>query len=277
MHQRLQMSVPFAKCINALVSKTTPEPIFQYTPGRLLRVSTVGFSLVFFAYGATFVDWSYHSSLEVWRSTDDETRASWEFRAKTFSPWALSLIPFSVAATALYIPSRVVTKVTYIPRPRMPPLCQLERRSAILGRRIEVTRPLDQMARNEKARVYTGVGPQGVDDKASWVFLLYDRSPLCKSFFSKYYILHRAGKFWGGDGRVFDALFGGDSIKDLEYRGRQVAQGKELDKSVKHDPQILDDMIARSNRAKFHAGFKDISKQIVGATELKLQKSKESK
>ena len=88
------MSVPFAKCINALVSKTTPEPIFQYTPGRLLRVSTVGFSLVFFAYGATFVDWSYHSSLDVWRNADDETRASWEFRFQTFSPEALSLIAF---------------------------------------------------------------------------------------------------------------------------------------------------------------------------------------
>lgn len=272
------MSIPFAKCINALVGKTSPEPIFQYTPSKLLRIGSAGFSLVFFAYGATFIDWSYHSSLDVWRNADDETRASWEFRAKTFSPWALTLIPFSIAATALYIPSRVVTKVTYIPRPRMPPLCQLERKSAILGRRIVLTRPLEQLARNEKARVYTGVGPQGTEDKGSFVFVLSDRSPHCRSFLSRYYLLHRAGKFWGGDGRVFDALFGGDSIKDLEYRGRLVAQGKELDKTVKHDPQLLDEMITRNHRAKFHAGMKQMSKQIVDGTKLtRSQETKESK
>ncbi|KAH9201155.1 hypothetical protein LQ764DRAFT_224613 [Zygosaccharomyces rouxii] len=220
------MNVPFAKLLNSLVSKSSPESIYHYKSGKLLRAGSLGLSLVFLSYGITFIDWYYHSSWAVWSGATDEDKRDWKFYAKTFGPWGLTIIPFTIAGASLYFPSRVVTKVTYVPRANATPLCQLERKSALFGRRLQLTRPLDQLARNERTKVYTGVGEQGVEDKGSFVFLLNDRSPQAKGFWDKYFILHRSGKFWGNDGRIFDALFGGDSIKDLEKRGRLVAQGQ---------------------------------------------------
>ncbi|GAV54240.1 hypothetical protein ZYGR_0AK07420 [Zygosaccharomyces rouxii] len=282
------MSVPFAKLLNSLVSKSSPESIYHYKSGRLLRAGGLGLSLVFLSYGITFIDWYYHSSWEVWSGANDDDKKSWKFCAKTFGPWGLTIIPFTVAGASLYFPSRVVTKVTYIPRANATPLCQLERKSALFGRRLQLTRPLDQLARSERTKVYTGVGEQGVEDKGSFVFLLYDGSPKCRGFWDKYYILHRSGKFWGHDGRVFDALFGGDSIKDLEKRGRLVAQGKNFNTKQSSPPPIketsdnVSEIIARNNRAKFHVnGESQLSRKIVGSTNVgkgsNSQKSKQSK
>lgn len=282
------MSVLFAKLLNSLVTKSSPVSIYCYKSGKLLRAGSLGLSLVFLSYGVTFIDWYSRSSSEVWSNANEDDKKSWKFYAKTFGPWGLAFIPFTVAGASLYFPSRVVTRVTYIPRANTTPLCQLERKSAFFGRRLQLTRPLDQLARNERTKVYTGVGEQGVEDKGSFVFLLYDKSPSCKGFWDKYFILHRSGKFWGHDGRVFDALFGGDSIRDLEKRGRGVIRGENLgpkQSSASPNKEALNDVteiIARNNRAKFHVnGESQLSKKIVGLTNVAngspLQNSDQSK
>lgn len=264
------MSVPLTKILDSLVARSSPEPIYQYNSGKLLRVGSLSLSAVFLAYGVTFIDWYYHSSWEVWSNARDDDKKDWKFYGKTFGPWGLTVIPFTIAGASLYFPSRVVNKVTYLSRVHSTPVCQLERKSAILGRRIQLTRPLDQLVRNERTKVYTGVGDQGVEDKSSFFFLLYDKSSQGKRIWDKYFILHRSGRFYGNDGRVFDALFGGDSIRDLETRGRLVSQGKRLETKQENSIQNTSDVseiIARNNRAKFHVnrGFQ-LSKEIVGST-----------
>lgn len=257
------MSVPFSKVVNALVAKTVPEPIYSYKVSRLVKAGSVALSVVFFTYGATFADWSYESSQAVYNEADETTKKDWKFLAKTYGPMGLTLIPFTLALGALYAPSRIVTKVTYIPKVNGLPECELTRRSMLGGREIKVVRPLSQIVRNRRTRVFTGEGDQGVEDKGSFIFFLSDRSPMAKSWIDKFYIFPRSGKFWGSDGRIFDALFGGDSIRDLELKSRKEQDSRLQD--IKQDRSMLQDMIREnSSRAKFHSGSK-VSKKIVGS------------
>lgn len=274
------MGMSFGSLLNSLVSKNVPETIYQYKSGKLLRAGSLGLSLVFLSYGITFVDWYSSSSREVWSNATDDDKKSLKFYAKTFGPLGLTIIPFAIAGASLYFPSRVVTKVTYIPRASATPLCQLERRSAVLGRRIQLTRPLDELARSERTKIYTGVGEQGVEDKGSFVFLLYDKGLQCKGFWDKYFFLNRSGRFWANDGRIFDALFGGDSIKELEKRGKLMSQGQRILKTEKPNLKApsnnVAEIISQNNRAKLHAnssGESQLSKRIVSSTNLNSQKS----
>lgn len=261
------MSIPFSKVISALVAKTAPEPIYSYKVPTLVKAGSVALSLVFFTYGATFADWSYESAQTVYGEADEETKKDWKFLVKTFGPSALTVIPFTLAAAALYAPSRVVTKVTYIPKINGMPECELIRRSAIGGKEIKVVRPLSQIIRNPKARVFTGVGSQGVEDKGSFIFFLSDRSPMAKGWMDKFYIFPRSGKFWGSDGRIFDALFGGDSIRDLELKTKDLQDNRIKD--IKQDRSMLQDMIRENaTRAKFHSGSK-VSRKIVTSKQTK--------
>lgn len=265
------MSVPFSRVMNALVSKSAPELIYSYKPGAFIKVGSVALSLVFVTYGVTFADWSYESSITVYKNADEKTKKDWKFLVKTFSPIGLTVIPFALAVGAIYAQSRIVTKVTYVPKLNGKPECQLQRRSAILGRPIETTRPISQINRNEKKRVFTGEGDQGVEDRGSFIFFLTDTSPSVKRWIDRYYILSRSGTFWASDGRVFDALFSGDSIRDLELKTRSLKNGNDKSPSkplqdINQDRSILEEMIKKnSRRAKFHPGKKevDLSKRIV--------------
>lgn len=273
------MSLPFSKVMQALVAKNAPEPIYSYKVSRLVKAGSWALSLVFFTYGATFADWSYESSQTVYDEADEDTRKDWMFLIKSLAPMGLTAIPISLAVAAVYVPSRIVTKATYIPKVNGLPECELTRRSAIMGREIRVVRPLTQLARNGKTRVFTGVGHQGVEDKGSFVFFLSDRSGLSKKWFDKVYIFPRTGKFWASDGRVFDALFGGDSIRDLELKTKDYKNGMDskILQDIKQDRGMLNELTEKSSsRAKFHPGVKvsNLSKKIVESSSL--QKSKRS-
>lgn len=267
--------------MNALVSKTVPESIYSYKTRPFIKVSSVALSLVFLTYGITFADWSYESSITVYNNADEETKKDWKFLVKTFSPIGLTVIPFSLAVGAIYAQSRIVTKVTYIPKLNGKPECQLQRRSAILGRPIVTTRPISQVIRGEKKRVFTGEGDQGVEDKGSFIFFLTDANPSVKRWFDRYYILPRSGTFWASDGRVFDALFGGDSIRDLDLKTRSLQNGNDQQLSkmrhINEDRSILEEMIEKnSRRAKFHYGTKEVnlSKRIVNQNNIKVDNKK---
>lgn len=251
------------------MSKTSPEAIFQYRKPMSTKLGSLALSLVFSIYGATFADWSYESALTVYEEADDKTKKDWKFLIKTFGPMGLTVIPFSLALCAFFAPSRIVTKVKYIPKMYGEPECQLTRESLILGKPVHLTRPISELHRNEKTRVFTGDGEQGVDDKGSFFFILTDQNINVKSWVERYYLVPRSGKFWASDGRIFDALFGGDSIRDLELKARQSKDKKEL-KNIKQDRSALNEMIRTNySRAKFHSGLKkevEVSKNIVNQT-----------
>ncbi|SCU77719.1 LANO_0A01090g1_1 [Lachancea nothofagi CBS 11611] len=208
--------VPFSAKIAALVAKTGPEQIYVYTPSRLVKLGSWTLAGVFAVYGVSFADWSLSSALELYH----EERSSappeswWKhptllLLARTAGSLLLSIIPLTLSALAIYVPSRIATGVTYLPNGA----CQLTRRAMFSGKPVSRIRPLNTIVRNQKTKVYTGVGPQGTEDKGSFAFLLTDTQ---RPSWDRFYVVNRSGKFWGQDGRVFDALFGGDSVKSLE-------------------------------------------------------------
>lgn len=267
------MGLPFAKVLNALVAKTSPEIIYRYQKPPSIKFGSLALALVFITYGATFGNWAYESSLTVYSEADDETKKDWKFLGKTFCPMALTIIPFSLAIGAAYAPSRIVTQVKYVPKLHGKPECQLTRQSFISGKSVHLTRPINELIRNDKTRVFTGEGEQGVEDKGSFIFILTDRNTDVKNWFDKFYLLPRSGRFWASDGRIFDALFGGDSIRDLELKTKNLVNKKSL-KDIKQDRSMLDEMIEKNSRAKFHSGSKgevQTSKNIVGKVEKRPQ------
>lgn len=252
------VNIPLSTKIAALVAKSAPEQIYSYNPGKLIKFGSWSLSLVFFTYGLSFADWSLSTSYDLYQkrdqNQDDEQESmlnpTLTFIGRTCGSVILSVIPFTLSLAALYIPSRIVTKIHYIPGKL--PRCQLTR-NTIIGRSSVYTAPLKAITRNQKTRVFTGNGPQGVDDNSSFVFFLIDNT---KPFFQKLYIVNRSGDFWGHDGRIFDAFFGGDSIQDLERKT------KSKNSAIKEDSSMLDQLIDEgSKRVKLQNALK--AKDIV--------------
>lgn len=211
-------SIPFSTKMAALIAKTKPEQIYLYKPTALLKFGSWSLSVVFLIYGLTFADWSISSSRELYAREDsekkDEETGFWNnptflFASRISGSVVLSLIPLTLSAAALYLPSRVVASIKYIPHGS----CQLTRRAIISGKPISCKALISDVVRNQKTRVYTGKGFQGVQDNASFVFFLTNKT---RPLWDRFYIVNRSGSFWGQDGRIFDALFGKDSIKSLE-------------------------------------------------------------
>lgn len=208
-------NVPFSAKISALIAKTSPEQIYTYQVPRLVKFGSWTLSGVFLIYGLSFADWSVSSSFELYQEESSQPVEAWWkhprllLAARTVGSVLLSTIPLTLAAFALYVPSRIITGVSYVPHGA----CELTRRALLSGKPISRITEIGHIVRNQKTKVFTGVGPQGTEDRSSFAFLLTDsRRPV----WDRYYIVNRSGNLWAQDGRIFDALFGGDSIKSLE-------------------------------------------------------------
>ncbi|CDO95795.1 unnamed protein product [Kluyveromyces dobzhanskii CBS 2104] len=220
------MSIPFSTKMAALLTKAVPEQIYSYKPGKLITIGSYSLSLTFLLYGASFADWSLTTSTDLYKEEAEETKvdAKWyehakvAFLGRSAGSVILSIIPFTLAVIALYIPTRIVTKLHYIPEKI--PKCKVTTRT-LFNREKSTIIPLRNLRRHEKARVFTGVGDQGVEDRGSFSFSLMDNQA---SFFKKFYIVNRSGKFWGSDGRFMDALFGRESITQLELKSFKTQQ-----------------------------------------------------
>lgn len=250
------MSIPFATKLTALLSKTAPEQIYAYKRGKLITWGSYSLSLTFLLYGISFADWSLsatgklHEEESISNSESEQLKwyenAQLRYLGRTAGSIILSAIPLSLSLAALYIPTRVVTKIHYIPD--IAPKCTLTTRTLFNKEKV-ITAPLRSIKRSAKKRVFTGFGSQGVDDKASFSFVLVnENSPI----YNKFYIVNRSGKFWGSDGRFIDALFGGESIKDLQMK--QTQSSTESKNNEKLLERMIHDQVIRprmtSNSAK---------------------------
>ncbi|CAR21328.1 Mrx15p [Lachancea thermotolerans CBS 6340] len=207
--------LPFSSKLAALIAKTSPEQIYTYSVPRLVKFGSWTLSGVFLVYGVSFADWSLTSSLELYGEEVQQPPSSWWkhpkllLAARVAGSALLTLIPLTLSCVAIYAPSRIVTAVSYVPHGA----CKLTRGALLTGKPVSRVADLSHVARNQKAKVYTGVGPQGTDDRASFAFLLTDSH---RPAWDRFYIVNRSGRFWAQDGRIFDALFGGESARSLE-------------------------------------------------------------
>ncbi|AGO13646.1 AaceriAGL230Cp [[Ashbya] aceris (nom. inval.)] len=212
------MSVLFSSRIAALVARAQPTTLYSYQPGRLLRFGPWGLSAVFAAYGASFALSSAEATRVIYTEEERERAAEgpW-YMAPTLLlfgrgslSFVLSALPFAVAAAALYVPTRVVLRLDYLPG--KVPQCRVTR-WGLLGRGRTDVVPLQQLRLRTQRPVYTGVGRQGVEDTATSSFALTNGSA---GALQRHYLCSRNGDFWGGDGRVMDALFGGVAPRELD-------------------------------------------------------------
>ncbi|XDT02772.1 Hypothetical protein J6897_00577 [Nakaseomyces glabratus] len=255
--------VSFSKLIASLVSKGRPEVIYSYKTSPLVKYGSKGLSLVFFLYGVSFTDFTVSSSTKILNSASEEQKSDAWFMFKTVGPIGLCVLPFALSAASLYVTSRVVNKVIYIPKHNATPSCQLIRKSMFLGREIKLTRSLKYINRPKKPRVFTGKGIQGIDDNGSFVFYLTDNHPDVRTRLQKFYLLPRSGHVWGSDGRIIDAMFGGESIKELDLLDFENSDkegntsgdlSKQRNIELEKDSSILDELIrVNAEKVKFHS------------------------
>lgn len=252
------MSIPFSTKMAALLAKAAPEQIYSYKPGKLITFGAYSLSFTFILYGASFADWSLTTSSGLYKEESEEPKkdlkwyenANVAFLGRSAGSVLLSVIPFTLAAVALYIPTRIVTKMHYIPDKI--PKCKVTTRTLFNGEKSK-TIPLRNLRRHEKSRVFTGIGEQGVEDRGSFSFSLMDKGA---PFFDKVYIVNRSGKLWGSDGRFMDALFGGESITQLELKDFKTEKN-EYTKNEQKLEKIIQQQIARP-RLNTNADIKNI-------------------
>ncbi|CUS23396.1 LAQU0S09e03818g1_1 [Lachancea quebecensis] len=238
--------LPFSSKLAALIAKTSPEQIYSYSVPRLVKFGSWTLSGVFLVYGVSFADWSLTSSLELYSEEAQQPPSSWWkhpkllLAARIAGSALLTLIPLTLSSIAIYAPSRIVTAVSYVPHGA----CEITRGALFSGKLVSRVTNLSNIARNQKTKVYTGVGPQGTDDRASFAFLLTDAH---RPAWDRFYIVNRSGRFWAQDGRIFDALFGGESVRSLERSNTAQAAAPPLTTSP-----VQRMIAAEKTRSKIH-------------------------
>ncbi|SCU77389.1 LAMI_0A00980g1_1 [Lachancea mirantina] len=254
--------VPFGSKLSGLIRNANPEKIYSYTPPRLVRFGPLLLSGVFLAYGLSFADWSLSSTMELYSEDEGkalEPDARWwdnprvRFYGRFAGSAALSVIPLALSAAALYLPSRIVTSITYLPNGA----CTVARRAVVTGKPVVKHVGLDRITLSKRTRVFTGVGHQGVDDKASFAFFLTDSS---SGFWNRFYIVNRSGHIWNRDGRVFDALFGNVPVKTLErwnFAAPETAK-EEFNTQTRKQDNALDLVARESQRSRLKGEARSI-------------------
>ncbi|AJT04784.1 hypothetical protein H817_YJM1419N00370 [Saccharomyces cerevisiae YJM1419] len=230
-------SFTLAQLIEEVGRNAGKKPVFQYKVPRSIRWASTALAVVFLTYGAAYTDMSWRTAREVYgNATEEEKHSPW-FKCKTFGPVALGVLPVILAAATKHVTSRLVTEMKYLPplKNSTVPRCQLTRRTYLLGRPVSITREINELSKNKATKIFTGVGSQGMEDKATFVFFTVDEK--APSFFNKFYIFSRSGSVVKNDARILDCFF------------NSVAENKLLNRSIL--TQILSHTSAKT---QFHSG-----------------------
>lgn len=266
------------KLLSDLAAKEAPQIIYSYKLRPLYRAGALSLSTVLVAYSLSFADVSKLSASLQYNSADGEEKKDALFLIKAYGPIGMAVVPLAISFGSLYVLSRTVTKVRYIPQIQQIPKCEITRTSAILGREIIITRPMNEIVRSSNVRIYTGKGSQGLDDKASFSFYLKDVSKTTKIPLNRLYILPRSGTVWNSDGRVLSALFGGKSEgQNSLFDGKEESQNSKLKDNINVTQKnvIVQEMMRlnENNKSKFHSKMQsqtraNVVKNIVNNTKV---------
>ncbi|KAG7664030.1 uncharacterized protein J8A68_002468 [[Candida] subhashii] len=205
----------FRQVINILKNKKQPELIYESEPHRLYFLMSVCFALVFTIYGGVLFEWAFWISGKEYEENETE-QANEVIRKRD---WLISLgkylvpsaVIFGFAYFAALFPTRLIRRIWFLPGP----VEHIKFTSYPLfpGRPTPVyTVPLANLSRRKTARVWTGKGFYGTSDKGMFFFILKEH---LANGGNKNWIIDRRGFFWS-DGRVFDYLFGKESLAESE-------------------------------------------------------------
>ncbi len=210
---RVGPHLTFSKLINILQTKTEPEVIYESEPHRLYFLICGCLGFIFGVYGLTFLDWSLHESYNIYLENSNNLipfHNGLLFGGRVSISLLIFLIPGFCCWLCTIIPSRLIRKIVYVPNLNNKVFIQFSTHPIIPGRATPIyTIPLDNLVRGKKTKVWTGNGFYGTADRSTFFFMLREKGKRLP------WIVDRKGFFWG-DGRVFDFLFGKESIKEAQ-------------------------------------------------------------
>lgn len=208
---RVGPKMTFRQVIQILRSKTKPELLYEAEPHRLYFLACFCCGIVMAVYGFVSLEFAWFQANKDYEENEKELAEPVRKR-----DWLISLVKYSVfggiALSLAYqiavFPTRLIRRMWYLPGPVEH--IQFSSYSLIPGRPTPlITVPLHDLARKHKARIWTGKGFYGTADKSLFFFVLKETSQ------NKTWVVDRKGFFWS-DGRVFDLLFGKESIAEAE-------------------------------------------------------------
>ncbi|ODQ78380.1 hypothetical protein BABINDRAFT_29196, partial [Babjeviella inositovora NRRL Y-12698] len=201
----------FADAIKILKTLKHEELIYEAEPHRLYFIACFCAAFVFAVYGLTFVENTGTNAVKLYRE-NPECLPEDENKMMLAGRLGVTLAMFSVPACAVLFfvkfPLRLVRRIYYLPGPVEH--VKIISHPMIPGRPTPVyTIPLEKLTRHQKSKVWTGRGFYGTLDNGSFFFRLKEQGKRAT------WIVDRKGFFWV-DGRVYDYLFGKESLKEAE-------------------------------------------------------------
>ena len=209
----------FKQVIKILQNKKQPELIYESEPHRLYFLLCFCAAVVFSVYACVLAEWAFWISNKEYEENEKE-ETNEVVRTREYYWWLAiylcpSIIMFAAAYGAIIFPTKLVRRMWYLPGPPTKEFVKFTTYPLIPGRPTPVyTIPLANLSRRETTRVWTGKGFYGTADKGFFFFVL--REKIAGSQFKiRSWIVDRKGFFWS-DGRVFDYLFGKETLAEAE-------------------------------------------------------------
>lgn len=211
---RVGKQYKFSQVIQILKNKTKPELIYESEPHRLYFLICFCCAVVFTIYGLVLLEYAWFQSNKDYEENVEEKNEVLRKRE-----WVFSLMKYSsygiVMLTAAYFvskfPTRLIRRMWYLPGPVEH--IKFTSYPLVPGRPTPViTVPLSLLSRRYTARVWTGKGFYGTSDNSFFFFILKEQLSGRKY---RNWIIDRKGFFWS-DGRVFDYLFGKETLAEAE-------------------------------------------------------------
>ncbi|KAK6198792.1 uncharacterized protein RJT21DRAFT_98734, partial [Scheffersomyces amazonensis] len=252
----------FRQVLQILKTKTEPELIYESEPHRLYFLTCFCCGIVFAIYGLVLGEYAwFQAGLDYEENVEEKNevlrKREWVFSLLKNS--IFSIVMLTAAYGVFRLPTKLIRRIWYLPGRKEH--IQFTSYPLIPGRPTPVvTTPLENLTRRKTARVWTGKGFYGTADNSMFFFILREKLANGRS---KNWMVDRKGFFWS-DGRVFDYLFGKESVEEAEAGIPYDEQIGIINREVKKKKKQLREKHGRFYQ--FKIGAQDLKEDVSKAT-----------
>lgn len=209
---QVSATLSFRQVLNILKNKTKPELIYEAEPHRLYFFACLCSAVIFTVYGIVLSEYAWFQANKDYDENPRELEETVRRREWVFSLLKNSTFGIVMLGAAYFVgtfPTRLVRRMWYLPGPVEH--IKFTSYPLLPGRPTPVfTVPLKNLTRKHKARVWTGKGFYGTADNSMFFFVLKETGARTRTW-----VVDRKGFFWS-DGRVFDYIFGKETVAEAE-------------------------------------------------------------
>ncbi|KAK9470903.1 uncharacterized protein V1510DRAFT_421800 [Dipodascopsis tothii] len=215
---RVSKDLSFHMLMRLLRNSREPEVLLYHSePHRLYFVILYSAAVVFSVYGLLSLDWSLRESYKIFVNNEehlsDVQNIAW-YMVRSVASVAVFSIPAAMVYFFLKFPTHLVKRMWYMPAHRgVAEHVRFVTHPLLPGQASPVhTMPLEQLSRGLNrggSKVWTGDGLYGTASRSQFMVFLFEEGKKMP------WVVDRQGWFWG-DGRVWDVLFGKESVAEAE-------------------------------------------------------------